>query len=105
MEPITAIEKEGLALRSITSWKRVAISTGLATILAYISGTLSAAHFVWFAFSVIMGASAVIAFLFAFTSVAITFYYEIRAQFDYGSSLFYKSSLPFDLFVVRDILQ
>ena len=105
MAAITPFEKERLQLRSITSWKRVAISTSVAVFLAFISGTLSGAHFVWSAYSVVMGIFAAIAFLFAFASVVVTFYYEMRAQFEYGSSLLYKSALPFDRFVVRDILQ
>jgi len=105
MAAITPTEKERLQLRSVTSWKRVTISTSIAMLLAFVSVTFSDIHFVWTAFSVVMGIFAAIAFLFAFTSVAVTFYYEIWAQFDYGSSQLYKSDLPLDRFVVRDALQ
>lgn len=105
MSAITPIEIEGIRLRSITSWKRVAIATALAMLLAYISGTLSGAHLYWRAFSAIMGMCGIICMLFALASIAITMYYEYEARDRYDTSLFERTQWPFDRFVIRDVLK
>lgn len=105
MTAITPVEIEGIRLRSLTSWKRVAIATGIAVILGYVSGTLSGAHIYWLAFSAIMGMGGIICMLFAVASIAVTMYYEYEARDRFDTSLFSRTQLPFDRFVVRDILK
>jgi Na+/melibiose symporter-like transporter len=105
MPEITKTEIEGLRVRSITSWKRVAIATFIAVFLGYVSGTLSGAHFHWWAFSAVMGMLGVIAFLFAILSIVMTMYYEHEARQRYDTSWFCRTQFPIDRFIMTDVLK
>ena len=105
MATISQREIEDISLRTYASWRRIVLSTALAMLLAFVSGTLAGAHMYWWAFSAVMGMCAGIAFLFAFLSLVVTMYFDYEARHRWDTSLFVRTQLPLDRFVARDVLK
>lgn len=90
---------------SITSWKRVYVACAFAFAVTFVSSLLLGSTPIWNAVTGIGFLLSIIAIVYAALAVGLTTYFESSARHDYTSSLFGRSSLPLEIFIMKDALK
>ncbi len=94
-----------LRAHSIASWPRIYVACGFAAIVTFVSTLLLGSVPMWNAVTGVGILFSIIAMNYVATVLALTTYFETRARHDFANSLFGRSILPLDIFILKEALE
>lgn len=94
-----------LRAHSIASWPRIYVACGFAAVVTFVSTLLLGSVPMWNAVTGVGILFSVIAMIYVAAVLALTTYFETRARHDFANSLFSRSLLPLDIFILKEALK